>query len=435
MSHIRNIKEMLSIQHNRNMATNGYSNFMDSQLFFGSQFWPENSQGASQEMSLSSRTSQQSSQEGSDPKFLSSYHTKPLLFGDFKDKSKAFGVLDKFEEDRKKAKERTDSDYLTKELHNFRENLCNIQQIVASTERNTAVYQTVLEQFDKFSSTLQNNISSLQSIISQQFDTLLDKVNSQKEITTELEEKVKKGGEHSAELCSNLKCLKKSLDCMSKEQERERNMLEEVLKLISTLASERSSKPSAKGMVDSAIQTSPGLDQQISNTLQNNQLEATQLTRESNNLEGNQTSFVLQNPSRIYVKKKFTPTAHRRHKKRPLVPSRRNNQPVMDENSQPLLNRNKKQNVLCERYDINTLNNQDAPNPSCRKPLQKETRSKVEGRVIMPLNCWSQDSSSSLCPVGIDPILEMLSAESWTGTPVKQEGLLQLFDMDSAFEF
>ena len=48
---------------NRNVSTGVYSSFTDSQYFFGSQFWPENSQGASQDMSLSSRNSQQSSSE------------------------------------------------------------------------------------------------------------------------------------------------------------------------------------------------------------------------------------------------------------------------------------------------------------------------------------------------------------------------------------
>ncbi|XP_049896071.1 interactor of HORMAD1 protein 1 [Epinephelus moara] len=104
-------------------------------------------------MSLSSRTSQQSSQEGSDPKFSSNYHTKPLLFGDFKDKSKAFGTLDKFEEDKRRAKEKTDSDILAKECSHFRETLNNIQQLVAGTERNMSVCQTVLQKFDNFAST------------------------------------------------------------------------------------------------------------------------------------------------------------------------------------------------------------------------------------------------------------------------------------------
>lgn len=44
------------------MATNSYCNFTDAQFFFGSQFWPENSQSVSQDVSLSSRNSQQSSE-------------------------------------------------------------------------------------------------------------------------------------------------------------------------------------------------------------------------------------------------------------------------------------------------------------------------------------------------------------------------------------
>ncbi|XP_040889427.1 interactor of HORMAD1 protein 1 [Toxotes jaculatrix] len=104
-------------------------------------------------MSLSSRTSQQSSQEGSDPRFLSCYQTKPLLFGELKDKTRPFGILDKFEEDRKKAKEKNDSDLFTKEYQHTRETLNNIQQLVDGTERNMAVCQTILEKFDSFAST------------------------------------------------------------------------------------------------------------------------------------------------------------------------------------------------------------------------------------------------------------------------------------------
>lgn len=43
------------------MAPNSYCSFTDAQFFYGSQFWPENSQSTSQDVSLSSRNSQQSS--------------------------------------------------------------------------------------------------------------------------------------------------------------------------------------------------------------------------------------------------------------------------------------------------------------------------------------------------------------------------------------
>lgn len=46
--------------------------------------------------------------QGSEPKYASSYLTKPLLFGEFHDKSKHFGILDKFQEDKKRAAEKAE---------------------------------------------------------------------------------------------------------------------------------------------------------------------------------------------------------------------------------------------------------------------------------------------------------------------------------------
>lgn len=134
------------------MSTSGYSSVTDSQLFVGSQFWPENSQAASQSVSLSSKTSTQNSQEGSDPIPLSSYQTKPLLFGEAKEKSKGFNILDKFEEDKKKTKENLDSNILANECVYIRDTLNKIQQLATGTEKNSAVFHTVLEKIDGFAS-------------------------------------------------------------------------------------------------------------------------------------------------------------------------------------------------------------------------------------------------------------------------------------------
>lgn len=41
-------------------------------------------------------------------KFANTYYTKPLLFGELKDRSKSFGILDKFEEGKKRAKDKGD---------------------------------------------------------------------------------------------------------------------------------------------------------------------------------------------------------------------------------------------------------------------------------------------------------------------------------------
>ncbi|XP_008283601.1 interactor of HORMAD1 protein 1 [Stegastes partitus] len=428
MNHIRNIKDMLSIPTgSRNGATSCYSTLTDSQLFFGSQFWPDNSQVASQDMSLSSRNSQQSSQEGSEPKFLSNYHTKPLLLGNLNDKTRICGIVDQFEEDRKKAKEKTDNDLLAKEYHHIRETLNNIQQLVLDTERNTAVSQTTSEKIDNFASTLQISLNSLQSDVSLQFDTLVNKVKSQKEVMTELEGRLQKNGEATAELESHLHGLKNSLESLREEQERERHMLEEALKLLNTLVSEHSAKSSAVEVTDSAIQTSPALKQSVSsNILQDDKLDGTQLACASNNLEQNQVEVPPQDHSRIIVKKK----GRARPRKRPAVPSQKRKCRVSDENRPPLRAFNK-QNVstcLSDRCYLDTVSSQDSLNPDCLIPLNGEAvSSKAAGCFINPLNCWSQDSNSPVGLEGIELILEKLSPEMST---VKPASFWQLFEAD-----
>ncbi|XP_035487760.2 interactor of HORMAD1 protein 1 isoform X2 [Scophthalmus maximus] len=442
MNHIRNIKEMLSIPAGtsgekpmcRNVSTSGYSSFTDSQIFFGTQFWPENSQSTSQDMSLSS-----SSQEASDPKFSSNYRTKPLLFGELKGKTRPYGILDKFEEDRKKAKENNDSNLLAKECQHTRETHNTIQQLVAGTDRNIAVCQTVLEKFDNFASTMQNNLKGLQNDISQHFETMLNKVNSLKEEMTELEESGKKSADTTAELGSNLQSLKSSLESLREEQERERNMLAEALKLLSTLVSEHSAKHSPQRGMSSTVQASLGPEQSLSNILLHNKLESTQLTCTSHNREHKPIEVPPQKPGGSIRKKKLALKGNGRRRKRPLVLSQRSKRTVSDENSPSLMNYNKVQNVatpLGERCDLNTVTSQDSLNPDCLSMLCRETRSsKAAGGLITPFTCWSQDSSSSMCLAGIEPILEKLSAESKPGTPMKPEGLWQLFDMDRHSDF
>ncbi|KAM6980728.1 interactor of HORMAD1 protein 1, partial [Aplochiton taeniatus] len=196
-----NIKEILSIPtgnsgakpNNRNGATSDYSSLTDSQFVFGSQFWPENSQGMSQEMSYSSRTSQQSSQETSEPKISSNYHTKPLLFaGDSRDKSRmgtnvtsgnTISILDRFEEDRKKAKEKSESEIWAKEFQHFRETLNHMKLSISGTESNTMIFKSVLsEGLENFGKTLQQSLSTLQDGIVLQYETMLNKVSSQKQM-------------------------------------------------------------------------------------------------------------------------------------------------------------------------------------------------------------------------------------------------------------
>ncbi|XP_069392424.1 interactor of HORMAD1 protein 1 isoform X2 [Paralichthys olivaceus] len=411
---------------NRNVSTSGYSSFTDSQLFFGSQLWPDNSQSMSQEINLSS-----SSQEGSDPKFLSTYHTKPLLFGEVKGKTSAFGILDKFEDDRKKAKENNICELLAKESEHTRETLNNIKQLVTGTERNMAVFQTVLENFDNFASTLHNNMSSLQNDISQYFEILVTKVNSHNEVMTELEKSVKKSADTTAELGSNLQILQSSLESLREEQERERNLLAEALKLLSTLVSEHTAKPGPQRLMDRSIQTS--LEQSPSSILQNNKLKGTQLTCTPHELEHKQVEVLPQDHSCSTGKRKSR--SYKKRTKKQSTLSQRKKCSVSDENSQSLINCKKVQNVSSarsERCDLKKITTRD--NTDCLSVLCREKRSsKTAGCLLTPLSCWSQDSNSSACLREIEPILGKLSAETKAGTPVK--GFWQLFDMDCDSEF
>ncbi|XP_029990701.1 interactor of HORMAD1 protein 1 [Sphaeramia orbicularis] len=438
MNRMRSITEMLSIptgNSNRNAGTSGYSSLTDSQFFFGSQFWPENSQGTSQDVSLSSRTSQQSSQEESDPTFANSYLNKPLLFGEAKDKSKPFSILHTFEEDKRKAKENADSQVLVKERLQFREALENIQQLVTGTEKNTAVCHTVLEKLNDFASALQKHLNSHQSDTSQQFETLLIKVNSQLDTVREIRERMQKTEDTSTELGLNVQSIKTSLECLRNDQERDRNMLEEALKLLSTLVSKDSAKLSPATVMDSVIQTSPMLEQPVSSVLQENKLEGTRLNDicGSYKREHNQVGVPPQDPKGFVGKRKSSLRRTRRGKKKPLVLSQRCKNTIPDENCQSLINCNKQPNIsapLCERHDLSRITSRENVRPDCQTLLNREPRySEAAACIITPLCCWSQDSNSS-AGIEVEPILDKLSAESNTETSVKPGSLWQLFDME-----
>nr|XP_061788347.1 interactor of HORMAD1 protein 1 isoform X1 [Nerophis lumbriciformis]XP_061788348.1 interactor of HORMAD1 protein 1 isoform X1 [Nerophis lumbriciformis] len=410
MNHTVNIKELMSKQPtiSRNASSCGSTNFTDSQFFFGSQFWRDNSQGLSQEMSLSSRNSQQSSQEGSDPKSVTSYISKPLLFGDPKDKHQVFGLLDKFEEEKKQAKEKDDSNILLKECLHIRETLNKIQQLVVGIEEKSSECQTVLQKLNTLSSTLQN-ISSIQSDISQQFEALLNIVNSQKEMMTELGERVQKNEVASIERGSN---MQSDVEHLRKESEKasvnHESMLEEALRLLNALVSEHSAKLCPGKVTDTAMQTSPGQD------------EGVQLTPNSLPLHNQVPAVDLgirKSRSRVF----------RRHKKRPLVLPQKSNLTVSDENIQPLTNCRKQQNPskpLCDSSVVNEVSSGSLFQPNTGARSTEAARC-----FITPLSCWSQESTSSDSVEVVNPILKKVITESNAGTAMTTDALWQLFDM------
>ncbi|XP_077385733.1 interactor of HORMAD1 protein 1 [Festucalex cinctus] len=395
MNHTANLKEMLNTQSTgyRNAATN----FTDTQFFFGSQFWRENSQSLSQDMNLSARNSQQSSQECSDPKISTRYQSKPLLFGDPKDNN---AFLDAFEEAKKKAKEKSESDMFAKECLQIRETLTTIQQIVSNTEEKTSLCEAILQKLSNLSSTLQN-VSSIQSEHTQQFNMLLNTVNSQKEMMTELEQRVQKNGDSNMELAANMHSDVESLrQEQNKASLKQQSMLEEALQLLNALVSEHSGKLCPVKVTDKAMQTSPGQDKGV------------QTAHDS----PNSPVSALDCPVRMRKKKPS---------RRPLV-RQRSKHTVANENSQPRVDSSKQPNVS------RSLGDRPGPSkPSSRGPeilLQLNAKSRASnaaGGFITPLSFWSQESNGPERAQNTDPNSEIVLIES---SP--PDALWQLFEMD-----
>ncbi|XP_019360433.1 PREDICTED: coiled-coil domain-containing protein 36 [Gavialis gangeticus] len=144
-----NIKEMFSTPTAtgpnklsiRSSTLSDYSSLSDSQFLFGSQFCPENSQPASGPhefgaLSRQPRSSQQNSQD-SEPSIFTKYQTKPQLFGgDVKEKgSLSFGagklrsVLEQFEINKKKIKDKHNSEVLLSFISRVKESLQGVSNL------------------------------------------------------------------------------------------------------------------------------------------------------------------------------------------------------------------------------------------------------------------------------------------------------------------
>ncbi|KAJ8360945.1 hypothetical protein SKAU_G00174700 [Synaphobranchus kaupii] len=266
---IWNIKEILNISNGgskssgRSGTTSDYSSLTDSQFLFGSQFWPDQI-GMSQEMSLQSKNSQQNSQEVNEPKVSTNYHTKPYLFGgDSKDKSKMAnftcgktkGILEQFEEEKKKAKEKTESEMLMSELSQLKERMENMKISLSSIEENTdSTKRVVVEAWHGFTKTLHDAVGNMQEAFAVQLGAVLDKLNCQSEALRDMEDRESKTVSEVVTLATCVHSLQRELESLRAEQAREQCMMGDILTLLQALAYTR---PPPTPVADSGVQTSP----------------------------------------------------------------------------------------------------------------------------------------------------------------------------------
>ncbi|XP_051562721.1 interactor of HORMAD1 protein 1-like [Myxocyprinus asiaticus] len=264
-----NIKEILNvpastggIKASKGSGNSDYSSLTDSQFLLSSQFWPDNSQSLSQEMSGQSRGSQQTSQEMKDMMLSSKYSSKPFLFGaDSKIPNftgcKAEGMLDRFEEEKRKAKEKYEREILTHGILQLQESLENIREKLFNRidGSNDMTRKVLVERMDIFSKTIDGYLNKVREGITCQFETL----QSQTQIG--MDDREGKISMAAKDLGSNMLNLKQALEQLKAEQSKEQGMLGEILSQLDTLIAFQNpiAGPSSARMIDSEVQTSPGL--------------------------------------------------------------------------------------------------------------------------------------------------------------------------------
>nr|XP_010976798.2 interactor of HORMAD1 protein 1 [Camelus dromedarius] len=285
-----NIKEMLSIpsgsgttkSSNWNNNQTDYSSLSDSQFLFGSQFCPESSETLSTplDFGVNLRHPKQSQQNSldSEPSIFTKYQTKPQLFGgDSKDGDlfplplsvgKSKGLLEQFEEKKKSAKDKCDSETLYNFISHIREGIHRLQTSVEKSEEHlSSRSQSILDSLETVAKTMQETMQAQSDLVLQ---TVQDKGNMEQQAILELQKRFEAKQAEFIEMKSNLQRLEALVAQQSKdfqqlcEQLSQLNMpsvLAELKRLISVPQRPRHVK-------DSTSQTSPPLAQSLSFTMQ-----------------------------------------------------------------------------------------------------------------------------------------------------------------------
>nr|XP_055069352.1 interactor of HORMAD1 protein 1 [Misgurnus anguillicaudatus] len=265
-----NINEVLNIPSSsggtktgKGPGNNDFSRQTDSQFLLGSQFWPENSQSFSQDMTGQIGGSQKSSQSQEMKKMpvSASYSSKPFLFGDGKipnfTGNKAVGMLDRFEEEKRNAKEKYERENLTHRILQLQESLESIRETLLNRIEgsNDKTREVLVEKMDNFSKTIEDYLNSVREGITCHFESL------QSQTQNGIEDREAKISLAAKDLNSNFLNLQRDLDHLKAEQSKEQGMLGKILSQLGTLTAIHS--PTAgRGsvrMIDSEVQTSPGL--------------------------------------------------------------------------------------------------------------------------------------------------------------------------------
>ncbi|XP_043835223.1 interactor of HORMAD1 protein 1 [Dromiciops gliroides] len=243
-----NIKEMLSVppgpgtnkSSSWNNSLHDCSSLTDSQFLFGSQFCPENSQSLSASLDFNAhsrhaKTSQQPS-EDSEPSIFTKYQAKPQLFGgDGKDGhlliphlpiGKSKGILEQFEENKKRAQDKQDryanirkeSEALNNFISYVRESMHRLQTSVEKLEEElSSRNQSILDSLEAVAKKLQESAQAHCNLL---LETLGDKSRMEQR-ALEMEKQLETREAEFLDMKSSLK----HLEVLAAEQSRQHHRL------------------------------------------------------------------------------------------------------------------------------------------------------------------------------------------------------------------
>ncbi|XP_034852572.1 interactor of HORMAD1 protein 1 [Mirounga leonina] len=283
-----NIKEMLSIPSGSgttkssswNNNQTDYSSLSDSQFLFGSQFCPESSETLSAPLdSVHLRQPKQSQQNSldSEPSIFTKYQTKPQLFGgDTNDRGlfplplsvgKSKGLLEQFEEKKKRAKDKCDSETLYNFISHIRESIHRLQTSVEKSEEHlSSRSQSILDCLETVAKTLQETVRAQSDLV---LETVHDKGNME-QVIFEIQKRFEARQAEFIEMKSDLKQLEVLVAQQSKDFQRLCEQLGQ-LNVASVLAELKRLISAPRGpthVKDSTSQTSPPLAQSLHFTRQ-----------------------------------------------------------------------------------------------------------------------------------------------------------------------
>ncbi|XP_008120821.2 interactor of HORMAD1 protein 1 isoform X1 [Anolis carolinensis] len=251
-------------------APSDYNSMSDSQFLLGSQFCPENSQPGSLPLEFCNqqrqdRNSQQNSQDN-ESSIFAKYQSKPQLFGgDGKDKGslnfpagRYKGVLEQFEENKRKIKEKHDNELLNTFILNTKESLQRLESSFAMFEDTLKSVLSALESHSKtMQETSQSHYESVQNALKER--------NEMEQALLEMEKNLHRKDIEISDLKANLQSLKESLEQLTTQQkEQHLNLCEQIglmqiPRLLTELQAFISSPRAPTQIKDNASQTSPNM--------------------------------------------------------------------------------------------------------------------------------------------------------------------------------